>query len=170
MALREAELHRERFTVAVSRAGGVGEQAAGVRQDRLGYLVARAGHLDEVVDQHGTSLARRHSARPGSEGLNPVGPRPSARWVTRQPWTRARGAPVVIMASRPAFCSPLNGVAAGVGLPHLLASVEGESNQKPTLYVCTTVGELGFSMNVSTSKMPLTLTVALPFLSLFMSD
>jgi hypothetical protein len=65
----------------------------------------------------------------------------------------------------------LNGVAAGVALGHLAASWVGELNQKPTLKVWMGVNaELGFSMNVSLSKIPRTVTEALPELSLCRSD
>src|SRR5579871_1525354 len=76
------------------------------------------------------------------------------------------------MASSPAFCSPLNGVVGGVvAFPHTDCSSAGELNQKPTLKVWIGVkGEAGFSMKVSLSKMPCTLTEAFPSLLLWTSD
>jgi hypothetical protein len=49
------------------------------------------------------------------------------------PTTNCKGSPWVIIASNPAFCSPLKGVLAGVALGQTLASSSGELNQKPTL-------------------------------------
>ncbi len=51
------------------------------------------------------------------------------------PTTNCKGSPWVIIASSPAFCSPLKGVAAGFALGQTFASSSGESNQKPTLKV-----------------------------------
>ena len=63
---------------------------------------------------------------------------------------RPRGSPPVIIAFRPAFCSPLNGVAAGTPLWHFAASWFGELNQNPTSKVWMGVNaELGFSIKVS---------------------
>src|SRR5437868_9490046 len=76
------------------------------------------------------------------------------------------------MASKPAFCSPLKGVAAGAeALPQTRCSSAGELNQKPTLKVWTGEnGSAGFSTNVSLSKMPTTLISATPAALLSISD
>src|SRR6266566_259234 len=76
------------------------------------------------------------------------------------------------MASKPAFCSPLKGVAAGAeALPQTCCSSVGELNQKPTLKVWTGENGLaGFSTNVSLSKMPTTLISATPAALLSISD
>src|SRR6266566_7615907 len=90
------------------------------------------------------------------------------------PTTNCSGSPWVIIASSPAFCSPLNGVAAGaVWLPHTFCSSVGESNQKPTLKVWIGTNGLAggeFTMKVSLSKMPWTLTWVWPKESLCRSD
>src|SRR5947209_20363805 len=88
------------------------------------------------------------------------------------PTTNCKGSPWVIIASSPAFCSPLKGVLAGaVGLPQTFASSSGELNQKPTLKVWIGLNRsAGFSIKVSLSKMPRTVTSALPPELLWMSD
>src|SRR5690242_9744788 len=92
--------------------------------------------------------------------------------MSRPQLTNCKGSPWVIIASNPAFCSPLKGVLAGaVALPHTCCSSVGELNQKPTLKVWIgTNGLAGFSMKVSLSKMPWTLTEVLPWESLCRSD